>query len=987
MRSLSGFAALFLLVACLSHGLADRADGQILQPDPSQSWQEIVSSHFTVHYAAGSDSLAERLSEVAESTYRCFRDDLGLEPDGRVEVYLQQNYDIVNSLASPLLHRSVFIFPSPPYGAPHGMLAHHGDWMQLAFVHEYAHILDLDKRAGLWELVHFVTGLGYPNMLRPLWLTEGFAVWSESRMTNGGRVGSPTGDMVIRSDMLGGHHRGRDQWSGAADPWPGPVLPYVYGAAFIDYLADQHGPAAPVAYSNRTAGSIPWSPEGPIRTATRGKPFALLYHEFLEHLKRKADDDLEWIEEQGSLLEGEPVAAPGTIVLDVVPSGNGRDLYIAFASDTRQSGIEVLNTDTREARTLVETYGNDIDICEDLVGGRIVYSDLGVRASAYLISSLLEVSLSGGRGREVTCCERLHEPALSPADGTLLACERQGEASRLVRVTFGAVERLRTDLPTGANVFDPSWSPDGSRVVVSVSGENGAQDIWLVEYPSGRARPLTDDEHWDISPTFSSDGRHVFFSSDRNGLWNIYAVELSGAAVFRVTNVSTGAFLPAASRDGRWLYFARYGPEGDDVRRLPLEPSLWAGVEVGSQPRLPSHEDYLARLRSPRRCPSDLAGADRAVSVRDRSEGQPSTYSLADRLRFVRPVVRIPLPTYDEAGSGVGILLVGGDPLARWFYSGTVSYGFESGRLSHSIAANSYLVPRLRFDVEVSDVATPTSDDLAESDEFFWRRDQSVDLSVAWPHMGLARSMELEVGLVGTRTRAVAPGDWLPTMAPGDSLPTDLPPADFFEGRTTEYYGAFLFSNARRHALSFSLEDGISVRARLGFREKVFGGERYGDIAELDVRGYRRLTDHLVVAARGVGVRSSEADVEFGQGGDIGIDGMDSVIRATHVGVGSAEVRVKIMEIQKKTLGDWFFVNRVHCALFYELARYRTGSSEESHTRSPGESYSWRDASSVGGRLSADVTLSYMFPTTLDLTVAHTDSDGVSVSFGVGSAF
>ncbi|MCK4510644.1 hypothetical protein KAW64_02845, partial [bacterium] len=362
MRTFSGSTALILLVVCLSCGLSGNADGQILQPDPSQSWREIVSPHFTVHYVAGSDSLAERLSEVAESTYTCFRDDLGLEPGGRVEVYLQQNYDIVNSLSAVQLHRSVFIFPSPPYGVSHGLLAHHGDWMQLAFVHEYAHILDLEKRAGLWELIHFVTGLGYPNILRPLWLTEGFAVWAESWMTNGGRVGSPTGDMIIRSDMLAGRYRDRDQWSGAADPWPSPRLPYVYGAAFMDYLVESYGPSAPVAYSDRTAGGIPWSPEGSILTATKGTPFVLFYHEFLERLRRKADNDLEWIEEQGPLVEGEPIAAPGTVVLDVVPSRNGRDLYVAFASDTRQAGIEVLDTNTSEARTLVKTWGSDISV-------------------------------------------------------------------------------------------------------------------------------------------------------------------------------------------------------------------------------------------------------------------------------------------------------------------------------------------------------------------------------------------------------------------------------------------------------------------------------------------------------------------------------------------------------------------------------------------------------------------------------------------------
>ena len=56
-----------------------------------------------------------------------------------------------------------------------------------------------------------------------------------------------------------------------------------------------------------------------------------------------------------------------------------------------------------------------------------------------------------------------------------------------------------TDRPDGM-AYDPSWAPDGSRVVF-VTQENESDDIWVIEPDSSGQRALMrNDREWDRTP-------------------------------------------------------------------------------------------------------------------------------------------------------------------------------------------------------------------------------------------------------------------------------------------------------------------------------------------------------------------------------------------------------------------------------------------------------------------------------------------------------
>jgi serine/threonine protein kinase len=93
--------------------------------------------------------------------------------------------------------------------------------------------------------------------------------------------------------------------------------------------------------------------------------------------------------------------------------------------------------------------------------------------------------------------------------------------SRLVWLTGEGTEA--TILREGEDYGDISFSPDATRVAVSIRERDGAGgDIWIIDAGSGARTQLTSDLADDIAPIWSPDGSRVAFASWRDGTYDIY---------------------------------------------------------------------------------------------------------------------------------------------------------------------------------------------------------------------------------------------------------------------------------------------------------------------------------------------------------------------------------------------------------------------------------------------------------------------------------
>ena len=115
-------------------------------------------------------------------------------------------------------------------------------------------------------------------------------------------------------------------------------------------------------------------------------------------------------------------------------------------------------------------------------------------------------------------------PAVSP-DGSQIAfvSDRGGSPQiYLMRADGSDIRRVTFD---GSYNTSPNWSPTGDRIVFSC--RRGKNQICIVK-PDGSALVQLTESGNNEDPSFSPEGRHITFSSDRDGTKGIYIMRANG---------------------------------------------------------------------------------------------------------------------------------------------------------------------------------------------------------------------------------------------------------------------------------------------------------------------------------------------------------------------------------------------------------------------------------------------------------------------------
>ena len=150
------------------------------------------------------------------------------------------------------------------------------------------------------------------------------------------------------------------------------------------------------------------------------------------------------------------------------------------------------------------------------------------------------------------------EPIISPAwspNGQQLAYV-SFEARRPVIYTHEVATGRRRLLAgfRGSNSA-PAWSPDGRRLLATLTFGGSSQIFALDTTGTGQPQRITQSSGIDTEPAFSPDGRWVYFVSDRGGSPQIYRMSPTGADVTRITFEGNYNISPNVSPDGLWLAF------------------------------------------------------------------------------------------------------------------------------------------------------------------------------------------------------------------------------------------------------------------------------------------------------------------------------------------------------------------------------------------------------------------------------------------------
>ncbi len=103
--------------------------------------------------------------------------------------------------------------------------------------------------------------------------------------------------------------------------------------------------------------------------------------------------------------------------------------------------------------------------------------------------------------------------------------------------------------------WNPSWSPDGSRLAFVSDRAEGNWDIYVINVDGSGLMRLTDHPARDSEPAWSPDGSTIAFVSRRDGHSEIYAMNADGSNQRNLSNHPNGDEAPAWSPDGRRIAF------------------------------------------------------------------------------------------------------------------------------------------------------------------------------------------------------------------------------------------------------------------------------------------------------------------------------------------------------------------------------------------------------------------------------------------------
>ncbi len=233
-------------------------------------------------------------------------------------------------------------------------------------------------------------------------------------------------------------------------------------------------------------------------------------------------------------------------------------------------------------------FGHDAtDVTVSRAGHRLAYVQ-GVRSV-----NIWRLDLSGSPPRAQKLIGSSREqiaPNFSP-DGNKIAfsANRSGASEVWVCNSDGSNDVQLTSYGISATGM-PRWSPDG-KLIAFDSRVGGESNIYILDPNTGVAHKLSIDIHGNNLPSWSHDGRYIYFVNGEDARApTIWKVSSEGGRAVRIA--ATEATYPQESSDGQYLYFAR------KKRLWRANPDGSAEQPMAGMPELQDNEDTWAPTAS-----------------------------------------------------------------------------------------------------------------------------------------------------------------------------------------------------------------------------------------------------------------------------------------------------------------------------------------------------------------------------------------------------
>jgi len=111
-----------------------------------------------------------------------------------------------------------------------------------------------------------------------------------------------------------------------------------------------------------------------------------------------------------------------------------------------------------------------------------------------------------------------------------------------------------------AHSYFHSWSPDGKNLIFT-GQRNGVFDIYSINIATKKETKLTDNPVLDDGPEYTPDGKWIYFNSVRTGTMKIWRMKPDGSNQEQITFDEYNDWFPHISPDGKWIVYISFPKE------------------------------------------------------------------------------------------------------------------------------------------------------------------------------------------------------------------------------------------------------------------------------------------------------------------------------------------------------------------------------------------------------------------------------------------
>ena len=171
------------------------------------------------------------------------------------------------------------------------------------------------------------------------------------------------------------------------------------------------------------------------------------------------------------------------------------------------------------------------------------------------LQGLWRIAVSGsGQPQRLAIGENGYYPVIS-RQGNRLVYSQSLTDSNIWRLNLADPREAPAPLISSTrDEREAHYSPDGKKIAFA-SDRSGNTEVWVCDADGSNPVQLV-SLGWSSSSSWSRDSQRIAFDSNVDGHWQIYTVSSHGGRPQRMTQGPANDTRPSWSRDGKWIYFS-----------------------------------------------------------------------------------------------------------------------------------------------------------------------------------------------------------------------------------------------------------------------------------------------------------------------------------------------------------------------------------------------------------------------------------------------